>query len=183
MRIAVVTPSLPERGRMLKECMDSVFRQSLPPVAHLIEVDYERAGCARVLNRLASAALAAKITHLALLGDDDLFYENHLEILAAEAQRTNAPVVYSWGRVTGREGWNPNSTFDAGRLRHENYIPSTSLISLAHVKAIGGWRPNAAMGWEDWDFWLRSLDAGAAFVCVPKYTWIYRFHGENISCA
>ena len=182
MRIAVVTPALPERRAMLAECMASVTKQRMAPVAHLIEVDYELAGCSKVLNRLASAAAAAKATHLALIADDDLMYENHLELLAREIM-LGADIAYSFCRVTGRDGWNPNSLYDGERLRRENYIPSTTLISMELVKEINGWRTNPPNGWEDWDFWLRALDAGATFACVPKVTWIYRFHGTNLSCA
>jgi hypothetical protein len=44
-----------------------------------------------------------------------------------------------------------------------------------------GWKRDTINGWEDWDFWLRALDVEARFKCVPVVTWLYRFHGSNLS--
>ena len=89
--------------------------------------------------------------------------------------------MYSWCRVTGRTGWNPNALFDADRLRDGNYIPSTVLLRRSLVDALDGWRDSSEVphGWDDWDFWLRALDVGARFVCAPVVTWSYRFHAGN----
>lgn len=177
MRIAVVTPALPTRGGMLAECVASVAAQTLAPVEHLIGVDHERVGTARVKTRLSRAAVSAE--WIAPLEDDDLADPDHLQTLAEHADQ--ADVVYSWCRVTGRTGWDPNSEFDADRLRHGNYIPSTALIRRSLIDVLGGWRDSktVAYGWDDWDFWLRALDAGARFRCAPHVTWTYRFHAGN----
>ncbi len=53
-RIVVVTPSLPERADLRAECMASIAAQTLAPVAHVVMVDYERAGPAAMLNRMAA---------------------------------------------------------------------------------------------------------------------------------
>jgi hypothetical protein len=29
-----------------------------------------------------------------------------------------------------------------------------------------------------WDLWVRALDAGARFKCVPAVTWTYRMNAE-----
>lgn len=175
-RIAVLTPALPDRLARLTDCIASVNAQRLPPVAHLIGVDHERAGCATVQNRLLAAADADWV---ALLADDDLFLPHHLETLAAHTG--DADIVYSYCDVVGRPGWNPNQEFNPDRLRLFNYIPSTTLIRASLARDLNGWRPDAAHGFEDWDFWLRALDLGARFQCVPEITWQYIFHGGNVS--
>ena len=76
-----------------------------------------------------------------------------------------------WRAETG----SPNRSFDAEALRGENYIPSTSLISADLIRELEGWNVQARNGFEDWDFWLRALDAGAEFRCVESVTWRYRF--------
>ena len=177
-RILVVTPSLPERDAFRSECVASVVAQTLQPVMHIVGVDYERVGVATMLNRLASIAKPAARDWIAQLADDDLMYPHHLETLATRVD--DADVVYSWCNVTGRGDWNPNSHFDAARLRHENYIPAVSLIRASLVESLGGWR-DGEHGFEDWDFWLRALDAGARFACIPTVTWCYRFHSSNAS--
>ena len=54
MRIAVLTPSLPERGELLAEAAASVRAQTLKPAVHAIAVDYENAGIGALLNRLGN---------------------------------------------------------------------------------------------------------------------------------
>ena len=170
-RIAVVTASLPERVDFRADCMASVAAQTLAPVAHVVMVDYERAGPAAMLNRMLPACFAARADWIAQLADDDL------ELLAAHS--ADADIVYSWCRVEGRS-FNPNREFDAAALRASNYIPATTMIRTRLCTQLG-WRSDAPHGFEDWDFWLRALDAGARFVCVPEVSWTYRFHGANLS--
>ena len=154
----------------------SVAAQTLQPAAHLVGIDYERVGTARVKTRLCQATDAEFV---ATLEDDDLADPNHLEVLAAHA--ANADIVYSWCRVEGRGGWNPNQLFDADRLRHGNYIPSTALLRRSLIVRLAGWKDSRDVphGWDDYQFWLDALDVGARFVCVPVPTWTYRFWGGN----
>jgi GT2 family glycosyltransferase len=176
-RIVVVTPSLPERADFRAECVASVAAQTLQPVAHVVMVDYERAGPAAMLNRMLSACVAAGADWVAQLADDDLADPHHLELLAAHC--ADADIVYSWCRVEGRS-FNPNREFDEAALRASNFIPATTMIRTRLCTQLG-WRDDSTHGFEDWDFWLRALDAGARFVCVPEVSWTYRFHGANLS--
>lgn len=160
---------------MLAETVASVNAQTLPPVQHLIHVDHERVGCAAAQNIMLDATAGDWV---ALVADDDLVLPHHLQTLASVAD--DADIIYSYCRVEGRD-WNPNAPFDPERLRHGNYIPSTTLIRTALARRLGGWRTDAAHGFEDWDFWLRALDVGARFRCIPEVTWVYRFHKENLS--
>lgn len=175
--ISVLTPALPSRRQLLYDCIESVRKQTYQPADHLIGLDYQRIGCATMLNRLLAATNS---DWLALIGDDDLMYPTHLATLK-EGAETGADVVYSYCDVDGRPGWNPNSPFDPDALLTGNYIPSTTLIRTALARELGGWNHMAAHGFEDWDFWLRALDAGAQFACIPTVTWCYRFHGTNLS--
>ena len=178
MRIIVVTSSLPEREAFRAEAIASVNAQTLKPLAHLISIDHERAGPARTLNRLLPACFAAGADWIAQLADDDLLDPEHLATLATATNE--ADIIYPYCRVTGRE-WNPNAPFDAARLRRENYIPAITMIRATLCEELDGWRADAAHGFEDWDFWLRALDVGARFACIPRVTWTYRFHGKNLS--
>ena len=176
-RIVVVTPSLPERADLRAECMASIAAQTLAPVAHVVMIDYERAGPAAMLNRMLPACVATGADWVAQLADDDLADPNHLELLAAHC--ADADIVYSWCRVEGRS-FNPNREFDEAALRASNFIPATTMIRTRLCTQLG-WRDDSTHGFEDWDFWLRALDAGARFVCVPEVSWTYRFHGSNLS--
>lgn len=171
--ISVITASLPSRSAMLAECAASVAAQTLPPVEHLISVDHARVGSSATRNRLVQAAGG---TWIAIVDDDDVLFPNHLAALWEERDR--ADIVYSFCEVTGRD-WTPNRTFDANALRAGNYIPVTSLIKADVLRGLKGWASSSEHGWEDWDLWLRALDAGFRFACVPEITWRYRFHGTN----
>lgn len=169
----MLTASLLERWALLGECMTSIACQTRPPELHVVGIDYERAGCIPTMNRLAMAALEASADYVALLADDDLAYPQHLKTLC-EGAESGAQIVYSWCDVEGRD-WNPNRSFDEVALHYENYIPSTSLISAELIAELDGWNVDARNGFEDWDFWLRALDAGAEFCCIEEITWRYRF--------
>lgn len=183
MRISVITPALPTRMGQLQDALVSVEAQTRPPIEHLIGLDYQRRGTGPVKTDLA---LAAQGDWVATLEDDDFLHPEHLDTLAAHTD--GADIVYSWCAVRGRPGWSPNREFDPIALRAGNFIPSTALIRRGLIVGLWGWRSGAACahGWEDWDFWLRALDFGARFRCVPQVTWTYcfgagnkTFHGEK----
>ena len=183
--VTVITPSIPGRGGMRAVAIASVEQQIIKPRAHLIGIDIARKGSARMRNHLAGAA---DTTWLAPLDDDDVLQPNHLQVLLSG--KDNADVVYSYCHVDGRD-WTPNRLFDEAALRESNYIPITTLIRRTLWEELDGWHDSARVpnGWEDHDFWVRALNAGATFHCVPAVTWTYRFHhgnktmlGELVAC-
>jgi len=174
-KVTAITAALPSRLDKLAEATASVLAQTHPADEHLIAIDYARRGTARVVTQLA---LAARNEWVATLEDDDVWYPHHLATLVELAEHANADVIYPYCRVVGRD-WCPNAPFDRERLLRENYIPATAMIRRSLIADLGGWRDGTANGWEDWDFWLRALGAGAHFVCVPVVTWEYRHHGQN----
>jgi len=185
MKVSAITAAIPSRLDRLSEACESVRAQTVPVDEHLIAIDYARRGTARVVTQLA---MAARNEWVATLEDDDLWLPNHIAVLldGLVDSRNDGPctsgfcadIVYPYCRVEGRD-WDPNSPFDAERLKRENYIPATTLIRRSLIAELGGWRDGVQHGWEDWDFWLRALAAGARFHCVPVVTWVYRFHGGN----
>jgi glycosyltransferase involved in cell wall biosynthesis len=181
--VTVITPTLPERSELLRECVASVEAQTFAPAAHLIVVDSEREGTGATLNKLWPGV---KTEWVAVLADDDLIDPHHLQTLLGMASLVEyegqAHIVYSYCRVTGRkDGWNPNRPFSAWGVRQGTHpIPATALIRRSLIERVGGWR-DPEEGYEDQDFWKRALDVEARFVCVRRITWTYRFHGQNVS--
>lgn len=174
--VSVITPAIPERiDTMLSNCINSVVHQTFKPKAHLVGIDYNRIGAGAMCNILVEKATTQ---YIAFLADDDIFYPNHLQVLCDNIGA--ADLIYSWCNVIGRGGWNPNAYFDADRLYIGNYIPSTVMMRTDVFRELNGFdqTPFAA---EDWDMWLRMLNAGKVFKCVDEITWEYRFHGANIS--
>lgn len=174
-QVTVITAALPTRDRMLVEACRSVAAQTVPPAAHLIGVDHRRAGSAATRNLLAAAA---DTPWLAFLDDDDLLLPEHLQVLLDTAD--GADVAYSYCKVLGRD-WSPSRPFDPVLLQTENYIPATVLIRTSVFREAGGFRPSGQVqhGWEDWDLWLRLLQAGRRFAWTDTVTWLYRFHAGN----
>lgn len=173
--IEVITATLPERGRLLAECAESVARQSLAPAAWHIGVDHGREGPATVLNRLAGRV---ETPWLFRLDDDDVLYRDHFETLKPYLIGNRHDVVYSW---CAAEGSLPRRKFqvefDGDRLAIDNTIPSAAAIRTDLFRALGGYRTDPEemrTRHEDWDLWLRALEIGARFLCVPIVTWRYR---------
>lgn len=172
--VTVCTPSIPHRHEMLKQCMESVRKQTAEPQSHLIGIDYARVGGAKMLNNLISQATTEWIVPLA---DDDILYPNFIERLVSEAG--DADMIYPWCEVTGtRKNWNPNSHLDIERLRTDNYIPATVLIRRSTWEELGGY-PDVVC--EDHAMWVKMIEAGKTIKCLPEVLWEYRFHGRNIS--
>lgn len=193
--VTVITPSLPERRDYRQDAIDCVAAQkpSLDGYSyvaeHLVCIDYERAGVVATLNRLWPLV---KTEWVQVLADDDLLDSDYFRKLfrlvawntASDGRLDTADydVYYAYCRVLGRPDWNPNEPFDEDRLRTMNTIPATALIRRSLIEKLGGWSEHPhGPGKEDWDFWLRALDAGARFRCLRSESWTYRFHGSNLS--
>lgn len=176
--VTVITPSIPERLQptesgevLLGTALRSVAAQTVKPKAHLVRVDYAKDGLAATRNALIGQV---ETDWFVPLDDDDILQKPFLERLIRQA--AHADVVYSRVYVHGSD-WAPyRYAFDARALRKENYIPATALIKRSLWERLGGYRD---VPMEDWDFWLRALDAGATFQHVPETLWVYRFHDGN----
>ena len=171
--ISVITPSLPSRSAFLAECIASVTAQTHKPREHLVAIDHARLGPSAMRNALLAGVTGEWV---AVLDDDDLLLPNHLELLS----KAEGDVIYTYCEVKGKD-WNPNRDFDADELRQRSYIPATALIRTSLLRDLNGWREpsECPSGFEDWDLYLRALDVGATFTCIPEVTWRYRFHGGN----
>ena len=153
---------------MLLQNVASVRANNVQPARHVIGIDWARTGVVKMVNSLCEAVDTEWILPLA---DDDLLMKNYIqEMVAAAAPAVD--VIYSRPAVVGSD-WAPyRYEFSAHALREQNFIPSTALIRTDLWRKLGGYSEHAFP--EDWDFWLRALDAGAFFRHVPSVNWIYR---------
>ena len=184
MRIAVITPHLPERRDMLDELRACIEAQTRPPDVWIVVADYERAGPTHTANRALAAALEAGVDYILPFSDDNLMDPGHIDRLYREVNIPfgyNADIVYAPPKVVGRDGFEGyvNGPFDADRLMRESYIDASALCAAWIFRKIGGWRDGH--GYLDHDWFKRAHAAGAWFVRVPEQTWTYRFHGGNDS--
>ena len=167
--VSILTPTIPSRQRMLKECVASVKAQTTQTDwEHLTAVDETGEGCARIMNRLARAGSGRWVLPLA---DDDLLLPGCLDSLLEAAG--DADVAYSPPLVTGNEDrwW---------FFQEPPAIPSFGLIRRSLWERLGGYDESLSRE-EDRVFWTAALDAGARFVRVDDPCWIYRQHAGNKS--
>ena len=162
--VSVITSAIPERAELLDECRASVMGQVVDvPCEHLIHVDYERRGCAWVVNHLAEQAQGEWLLPLA---DDDLLLPGAIRTLLASSEE--ADVVYSPPLV-----WNNGDTHFYGE---PPMIPSTALIRTSLWRELDGYAQGITRE-EDRSFWVKAVAQGARFVRADEHpTWIYRFH-------
>jgi hypothetical protein len=188
MGITVITPSIPERRRLLAEAIESVQVQTSPVDAHLIRVQRPPL---EVLSPVHSAVqlnalLAAVDTEwVAPLCDDDIYLPYHVEKIQPHLGQ-DVDVVYSWPTYE-----QDNNRIDVSELtpshvaillEQRNFIRSTITIRTELLRRIGGWADECQDGvfgetgvaYEDWDLLIRLARAGARFRCVPFETWVYR---------
>lgn len=174
MGLTLVTATLPSRTALLTEMQASVSAQSLLPEAHVLRWDHGEGFVATV-----NAAVASVTTdYFCLVDDDDLLLPDHVATLTANL---TADIVWTWCRVEGRSGWDPNSGWTTGRLATGNFIPSNMAMRTALWNQLGGYRLVGPGDHPDWDLLRRAESSGATFLNVPTVTWVYRFHGGNMS--
>ncbi|MCU1245076.1 MAG: hypothetical protein JWN02_986, partial [Acidobacteria bacterium] len=124
---------------------------------------------------------AAASPYIAFLDDDDLFYPEHLPVLARAADGSPRMAWYSdaisaFLRVgpsgaleTEKQLRLFGDDFDPERLLIDNYIPlPTLLVRREDYLAVGGFDPEFDL-FEDWDFLIRLARRGP-FVHVPRVT-------------
>lgn len=166
-RVVVITPSLPDRGDLLEQCVASVTAQTVAPLAHVIRVDHGRVGPSEVRNDLAAGATDAD--WYLPLDDDDTLYPDHIETVLR--YRTVADVIYSWPDTDG--------IFDHV-FHHPDHeavsIPVTALIRASLWRRLDGFRPVEE---EDRDWWRRARASGARIHCVERATWRFRIHDRS----
>lgn len=168
--LTIVTATVPERAPLLHELRQSIAQQTVRP-KWLVSTDWRKEGPATVINRLVEQVDTEWVFRC---DDDDLFDPNHFEVIAANLSDDH-DIVYTWPRI------DPLGHFDDPRalqrvyplktLRDANWITSAAAVRTSLWRELGGY---ADVHNEDHDLWVRALDTGARFRCVPEVTWTYR---------
>jgi glycosyltransferase involved in cell wall biosynthesis len=195
--------------RWISETLDSIMAQTRPAAEVIVVDDASTDGTARVLepygNRIrvlsnrVNSGLPATLNYafseatgdyVALCGADDLFEPRKLEWQAeALAAHPEIDLAFGHARVFGvlegefarpRDSGVLSKDKLARALYERNLFASPSvLIRRTLHEELGGFREDLPT--EDWDFWLRALEAGAVFYFDPRIVLHVRRHGENMS--
>jgi glycosyltransferase involved in cell wall biosynthesis len=90
--------------------------------------------------------------------------------------RSEVGVVYGDAEFFGdRKGpWRVRE-FDLAELCRDNFIDACALYRKAVWESVGGYDENMPwMGWEDWEFWIRTAMRGWEFVHLDAVAFEYR---------
>lgn len=184
----MLIPTVAARANMLQQALTSVKAQTLQPDVVIIQEDAEREGAAATRQR---AQDKVRTVWTAPLDDDDQLLPHHLEHLLAEAERTDADLVFPWYEVRGGGDPMPEAfgrDWDAYLSEHGPYqFPVTFLARTEVIQAAGGWCPMPegqrleARPGEDWRLTLKLVEMGAKIVHMPEISWIWNHWGGNAS--
>lgn len=186
--VTIIIPHIPVRPNALAHAVKSAAVQTVKPTDIIIATDTRREGSAVTRNRALDRATT---TWVAFLDDDDLLLPNHLEVLLAHAEETDADVAYAGckvlhpalGEIPLREEWGRfGKKFDPDLLREKSYLPVTSLVRTELAQRARFGPPNGIVtDYDDWGFYVRLLDLGAKFSHIPQVTWVWHHNGRNTS--
>ena len=199
------------RAHLFRETIESVLTQTLRDLELVIVDDGSTDDTEHVLSSfndpriryvrtehrgvpaaaLNTAAYHARGRYLAYLGDDDVYYPDHLACLVGALETSGASLVYSrqrnvWGHhehgrfVRELELGIQGRPDDEGRLRGGRIIsPQSVLHRRESLVAVGGFDERLPT-FEDWDLWVRISERFRA-THWDGVTVEYRKHGGNMS--
>lgn len=112
---------------------------------------------------------------LPLDGDDKIAPDYVGQAIAVLERDDNVKIVYGrvelFGEASGEYILQP---YSLPTLLVTNCITNSSLFRRSDFNACGGYNPNMAGGWEDWDLWVSLLEHGGTVHRLTTIGNIYR---------
>jgi glycosyltransferase involved in cell wall biosynthesis len=203
-RVSVVIPCF-NLGHFLPEAIASVRRQTFREFEIIVvddgSTDAETASATRqaagpgvqVLrteNRGLSAARNLGISqargeYISCLDADDLFDPEWLTLAVARLDAdAGLAFVSHWLETFGDEDgtWTPGRS-DLTALLDQNVFNGAALFRRRLVDAVGGFDEAMRDGCEDWEFWIRVMEAGHRGAIIPAPLYRYRRRPDSMSRA
>lgn len=140
----------------------------------------ENRGLAAARNAGVRAARAELILPL---DSDNRIREPYLTTAVSMlAEDPRAGIVYGDAEYFGeRTGPWRVAEFDLVRLANGNFIDACALYRKTVWESVGGYDETMpAMGWEDWDFWLRAAQHGWGFRHLHTVAFDYRVRSGSM---
>ena len=192
-------------GRYLAEALHSVRDQTLSDVELVVvddgsteaetirEPDGVAAAGTQVIrseNRGLSAARNLGIRHtrgeyICCLDADDALVPSWLDRAVAQLDGDRGVgFVSHWLETFGDEQgeWTPGR-IDLGALLDKNTVNGAALFRREIIDAVGGFDESMRDGCEDWEFWIRVIEAGYRGTIVPEVLYRYRRRPDSMSRA
>ncbi len=165
--VTVMVCTIPKRTAMLRECLDSIAKQTFLEMETLVLCDDLYEGQSVTINRIAAQARGE---WLLPFDDDDLMLPEFIEKLIAASDGFDVVYAPPWVKGEGESGFHGEPPA----------IPTPALVRAELWFRCGGYDEKLTQQ-EDRGLWDRALSLHAKFKRVDERLWTYRFHGENKS--
>jgi hypothetical protein len=200
--VSIVIPCF-NQGQFLHDAVRSVLRQSYPsweivvvddgstdPATRAVlrDLHYPRTRIIRQRNLGLPAARnagmsAARGRYLVPLDADDELSPPFLAATVEALERNpRAAFAHTWTRLTGNQDliW-IDRPYNPYQLLLSTSVVGCALIRADAWRSVSGYDTTRQQGNEDWDLWIRFLEAGWDQVEVPHPLFRYRQHGISMS--
>lgn len=122
----------------------------------------------------------ARTQHVFVLDADNTIYPRAIERLWQAATAVGAEAAYSQLEFHGEQvciGY--ADVWNRHRMQPGNYIDAMALIRRETWDEVGGCS-HMEGGWEDYDFWCKSMEHRVFALFVPEVLCRYRVHGTSM---
>jgi hypothetical protein len=188
--VTVITPTIPGREQVLARCLESVYNQTMPPIAHIVVAQQRATDEPRpvALAKAQNKALRAVTTEWVMrLADDDWLTPLALERLMCEQYIADVIYGYDKDKVAPMINVNGYSAVALAEFFHncDTGQASGDLYRTRTLRAIGGWTTEfngnhfhhpmstyCLRTYEDAATRAVLAQAGARFRYVDFPTWI-----------
>ena len=120
--------------------------------------------------------------YCALDADDKLaptWFEKAVGVLE---RQPDMMFVSHWLETFGDERWTwTPERCDLPSLLARNAVNGAALVRRRAFEAVGGYNEDMREGCEDWDFWLRLVEAGFHGTIIPEVLFYYRRRPDSMS--
>jgi GT2 family glycosyltransferase len=203
-RVSVLMPCF-NHGAFVREAIDSVLGQTFSDteiivvddgstdagtVDTLSTLEAPRTTVLRTANRGLPAARNFAAKHAsgtlfcALDADDRLapaWFEKALAVLDSSPEVT---FVSHWLETFGDERWTwAPASCELPALLARNTVNGAAVVRRSAFERVGGYDESMRHGCEDWDFWLRLVEAGFHGAILPEVLFYYRRSAASMSRA
>lgn len=187
MKISVIVTSHKGTEPYLEECLESIMAQTTKPHEIILVIDgYEKPmvypGVTTILRDVNKGVAFSRHEGVKVMtGDfilfvdaDDVLPENFLAEMESAKQKFGADITYPgcilWSRWGGSKKENgyfmPQKVVTRAQMLKYNQVVVTSLMPKAMYDKLGGFDDDLDL-YEDWEFFLRAMDAGYTFHRAP----------------
>lgn len=192
--VSVVIPCY-KQAHFLDECIQSVLKQTYLNIEIIVVNDGSPDNTTEVALKypvtlvvkknggLSSARNAgiklAKGEYIVCLDSDDTIDPTYVEKCVAQQGDITCTAMEEFG--DGRGSHQP----DKERLTLQDFIRANRIFCSAMFKRrvwelVGGYDEKLVRAYEDWDMWIRALQAGFTIKIVPEFLFNYRIHKDSM---